>query len=87
MKTVVIDVHEPFEFKIDHYPGALNIPPAAIMQGQPAVLADLPRGTRIVVYCRTGARSNSTIPFLQKYGFTDVINGINKDQVPRFLAD
>jgi hypothetical protein len=33
------------------------------------------------------ARSNSTMPFLQRYGFTNVVNGINKDQVPRFLAN
>ena len=74
MKTVVIDVREPFEFKMGHYPGALNIPPAAIMQGQPAVLADLPRGTRIVVYCRTGARSGSACRALKKAGFTNVHN-------------
>ena len=87
MNTIVIDVREPFEYAMGHYPGSLNIPPMTMMQGEPPALADLPRDTRIVVYCRTGARSNSTIPFLQRYGFTNVVNGINKDQVPRFLAN
>ena len=87
MNTVVIDVREPFEYAMGHYPGALNIPPMTMMQGEPSALAKLPRDTRIVVYCRTGARSNSTMPFLQRYGFTNVVNGINKDQVPRFLAN
>lgn len=87
MNTVVIDVREPFEYAMGHYHGALNIPPMTMMQGEPSALAKLPRDTRIVVYCRTGARSNSTMPFLQRYGFTNVVNGINKDQVPRFLAN
>ncbi len=87
MNTVVIDVREPFEYAMGHYPDALNIPPMTMMQGEPSALAKLPRDTRIVVYCRTGARSNSTMPFLQRYGFTNVVNGINKDQVPRFLAN
>ena len=64
-----------------------NISAGGIMQGQPAVPGDLPRGTRIVVYCRTGARSNSTIPSCKNTALPMLLTASTKDQVPRFLAD
>lgn len=81
METVFIDVREPFEFASGHVKGAINVPPAKLMQGVPAKLSELPRDTRLVVYCRSGARSNASIPYLQRMGFTNIVNGINKDQV------
>ena len=46
MKTVVvIDVREPFEFKMGHYPGALTFR-QRIMQGQPTVTARPTAGAR-----------------------------------------
>ncbi len=81
MKTVFIDVREPYEFATGHVKGALNIPPTVLMHGEPKALKELPRDTKLVVYCRSGARSNSSIPFLRQFGFTDIENGINKDQV------
>lgn len=81
MDTVFIDVRESFEFKMGHVKGALNIPPHTLMSGEPDKLKDLPRDTKLVVYCRSGARSNASIPYLRQYGFTNIENGINKDQV------
>lgn len=76
-----IDVREPFEFASGHVPGAINIPPANIMHGLPAALADIDKDTELVLYCRSGARSNASMHYLRQYGFTNMVNGINKDQV------
>ncbi len=81
MNTMFIDVREPFEFASGHVQGAINLPPAKLMDGVPPKLAEVPRDTRLVVYCRSGSRSNASIPYLQRMGFTNIVNGINKDQV------
>jgi len=81
MEKIIIDVREPFEFKMGHVEGALNIPPSTLIAGLPRQLADTPKDTELILYCRSGARSNTSIRILQQYGFTNLINGINKDQV------
>ncbi|MBL8122350.1 rhodanese-like domain-containing protein [Candidatus Saccharibacteria bacterium] len=81
METVFIDVREPFEYMTGHVKGALNIPPAKLVAGEPEVLKDLPRDTKLVVYCLSGSRSNASIPYLRQYGFTNIENGINKGHV------
>ncbi len=85
MDTVVIDVREPFEFAEGRVKGALNIPPDRLMRGA-TELAGLDKDTPIIVYCRTGSRSNVAMHLLSQLGFTNIKNGINKDQVEaRFL--
>jgi rhodanese-related sulfurtransferase len=79
---IIIDVREPFEYRMGHVKGALNIPPARLLDNPPE-LADLPRDTEIVVYCLSGSRSNASIPYLKQMGFTSVVNGINKHHVER----
>lgn len=81
MEPIIIDVREPFEYKMGHVKGALNLPPAKLMRGLPAELADTPKDAEIVLYCLSGARSGSSIRILQQYGFTNLTNGINKDHV------
>lgn len=81
MQTVFIDVREPAEFASSHVEGAINLPPQKLMAGEPAELKDLPRDTPLVVYCLSGARSNASIPFLKRFGFTNITNGINQQQV------
>jgi rhodanese-related sulfurtransferase len=81
MNTVIIDVREPSEYTSGHVRGALNIPPAVMMQGLPKELADTPKDTKIILYCRSGARSAMSAQFLSRYGFTNLVNGINKGQV------
>ena len=82
MNTIIIDVREPFEYKMGHVEGALNIPPSRLLSNPPE-LADLPRDAEIVVYCLSGSRSNATMPYLRQMGFTNVTNGINKHNVER----
>lgn len=80
MQYTVIDVREPEEYQSGHVNGALNIPPSELMTGAEQ-LADLPKDREIIVYCRTGSRSNVAMNILGTLGFTNVTNGINKDQV------
>lgn len=81
MSKIIIDVREPFEYMMGHVKGSINIPPAKLMAGLPKQLADVPKDTEIVLYCLSGARSGSSIRILQNYGFTNLVNGINKDHV------
>lgn len=80
MQYTVIDVREPVEFQSGHVNGALNIPPDQLMQGAPQ-LQDIPKDSAIIVYCRTGSRSNVAMHILQTLGYNNVTNGINKEQV------
>lgn len=80
METLVIDVREPFEYDEGHVEGAVNIPPMQLLSHAPQ-LDDVPKDTPIIVYCRTGSRSNTAIHILNDLGFHNVTNGINKEQV------
>jgi len=80
MDYVIIDVREPYEFASGHVKGAINIPPADLMYGS-ELLEKIPKDADIIVYCKTGSRSNASEHILRSKGYTSIINGINKDQV------
>jgi phage shock protein E len=80
MQRMIIDVREPEEFIKGHVQGAINVPPSDIMHGSEA-LKDVPKDIEIILYCVSGSRSNVSKQILESQGFTNVINGINKDQV------
>jgi phage shock protein E len=80
MDRVIIDVREPFEFYMGHVKGALNIPPSELMNGANS-LEGISRDTEIVLYRRTGSRSNVAMHILNELGYTNLINGINKERV------
>ena len=80
MNQIVVDVREPEEFASGHVKGAMNVPPAQLLQGA-KVFEAVPKDTKIIVYCRTGSRSNVAMHILNELGYTNVINGINKEQV------
>ncbi|MBW4062065.1 rhodanese-like domain-containing protein [Candidatus Saccharibacteria bacterium] len=75
-----IDVREPIEFMFGHVEGALNIPPAKLMAGAKE-LKDLPKDTQLILYCMSGSRSAAAMNILKQLGYTNLENGINKDQV------
>ena len=79
-ETVIVDVREPFEYKMGHVKGALNLPPSELMAGAKQ-LADIDKDTPLVLYCRSGSRSNVSIQILRGLGYTNLTNGINKQQV------
>lgn len=81
-KQVIIDVREPFEYDSGHVEGALNIPPSELLGGSNQ-LNGISKDTKIIVYCRTGSRSNASIQILRHMGFTNLINGINAGHVAK----
>ena len=80
MQRLFIDVREPHAFVTGHVEGAINIPPSELMAGA-AALTDVPKDTELVVYCLSGSRSNASINILRSMGYTNLINGINKNHV------
>lgn len=80
MVRIIIDVREPFEFATGHVKGALNIPPSKLMAGAKK-LEGVPKDTEIILYCRSGSRSGVSANILKSMGYTNIINGINKDHV------
>lgn len=80
MKRIIIDVREPYEYANGHVKGAINIPPAKLMSGAKE-LQDVPKDTELVLYCVSGSRSNVSMHFLRNLGFTNLVNGINRQQV------
>ncbi len=85
MKTIIIDVREPHEYAASHVSGAINLPPEELMSGA-KLLRGIDKNTPLILYCRSGARSNASIHILRQMGFTNMINGINEDHVHKLLA-
>ncbi|MFZ2545201.1 MAG: rhodanese-like domain-containing protein [Candidatus Saccharimonadales bacterium] len=80
MNRIFIDVREPYEYEQDHVEGALNIPPAELLAGAKKLEA-FDKDTELVLYCKSGSRSNVSIQILKGLGYTNLVNGINADQV------
>jgi molybdopterin/thiamine biosynthesis adenylyltransferase/rhodanese-related sulfurtransferase len=73
---LLLDVREPHELEISRIEGAMLIPLGQLS----ARLSELDKAAEIVVFCRTGSRSNHALEILRKAGFWDVKNlkgGIN----------
>lgn len=79
-KQLIIDVREPYEYAASHVDGAINLPPAELMAGTKQ-LDGVAKDTQLVLYCRTGARSNASMQFLRQMGYTNLVNGVNEGQV------
>lgn len=80
MQHVFIDVREPEEFAASHVDGAINLPPSSLLAGAQE-LKNLPKDAHLVLYCRTGSRSNVAEYMLRNLGYTNITNGINQAQV------
>ncbi len=80
MDRLIIDVREPEEYARAHVNEAINIPPSELMAGSDK-LKSTPKDTELILYCVSGSRSNVTAHILQGQGFTNIVNGINQDQV------
>lgn len=66
----LIDVREPNEVAAGSLPGAVNIP-LGQLAGR---MEELDQSRRVVVLCRSGARSTSACEQLTASGFADVVN-------------
>lgn len=80
MERIFVDVREPHEFASGHVTGAINLPPAEIMQGAKK-LGGVPKDSELVLYCVSGSRSNVSMNILRGLGFTNLVNGVNKSQI------
>lgn len=88
MKYTIIDTREPFEYQQSHVPGAINIPPMEFMKGTvPKALANTPKDAPIILYCRSGQRSNTCSMILRQHGYENLINGRNEGHVAKFLRE
>mgnify|MGYP002623049833 FL=1 len=67
---LLLDVREPWEFSHCHIDGSLLMPMASV----PARLAELDPQRETVVICHHGGRSAQVCVFLQRQGFSNVIN-------------
>lgn len=67
---VVLDVREPWELAIARLAGTLDIP----MNEIPDRLGDIPSNGRVIVMCRSGARSLRVANYLQQNGYAEVAN-------------
>lgn len=71
--VAVLDVRKLGEFREGHVPGALHIPHTRLAER----LGELPRDKKILVYCRSGARSATAAALLAREGFDAVyVNGL-----------
>lgn len=71
-KPVLLDVREPHELEICQIPGNIHIPLGELPE-RLAELASL-KDKELVVYCRSGKRSDAAAGFLIEQGFSNVLN-------------
>jgi len=64
--AMIIDVRTEKEFNEGHIKGAVNIPISYVDR----MFNSLPRDKKMVVYCRTGARSEIAARLLREQGWT-----------------
>jgi sulfur-carrier protein adenylyltransferase/sulfurtransferase len=68
----LVDVREPNEYEIVSIPGATLIPKGEFLSG--AALERLPQDKRIVLHCKSGARSAECLAVVQSAGFSDAVH-------------
>ncbi len=68
--VIIVDVRTPREYEEAHIKGALQIPDSEIEALAAEKLPD--KDTKILVYCRTGSRSENASRLLLKMGYKEV---------------
>jgi molybdopterin/thiamine biosynthesis adenylyltransferase/rhodanese-related sulfurtransferase len=68
----LIDVREPNEYEIVSIPGATLIPKDQFLTG--SALEKLPQDKRIVLHCKSGARSAEALAVVKNAGFSDAVH-------------
>lgn len=80
MEQIIIDVREPHEYVTAHVAGARNIPLSQFTNGAEA-FANISKDTRLILYCRSGSRSELAAQLLKRQGFKNIINGVDQQTV------
>jgi sulfur-carrier protein adenylyltransferase/sulfurtransferase len=68
----LVDVREPNEYEIVSIPGAVLIPKDQFLTG--AALERLPQDKRVVLHCKSGARSSECLAVVKNAGFSDAVH-------------
>jgi molybdopterin/thiamine biosynthesis adenylyltransferase/rhodanese-related sulfurtransferase len=68
----LVDVREPNEYEIVSIPSAVLIPKGEFLSG--AALEQLPQNKRIVLHCKSGARSAECLAVVKNAGFSDAVH-------------
>jgi sulfur-carrier protein adenylyltransferase/sulfurtransferase len=68
----LVDVREPNEYEIVAIPGATLIPKGEFLSG--AALEKLPQDKRVVLHCKSGARSAECLAIVKNAGFSDAVH-------------
>jgi adenylyltransferase/sulfurtransferase len=68
----LVDVREPNEYEIVSIPGAVLIPKGEFLSG--AALERLPQDKRVVLHCKSGARSAECLAIVKNAGFSDAVH-------------
>src|SRR5260221_4139058 len=71
-KIFLVDVREPNEYEIVSIPGSVLIPKDQFLTG--AALEQLPQDRRIVLHCKSGARSAECLAVVKNAGFSDAVH-------------
>ena len=71
-KIFLVDVREPNEHEIVSIPGAVLIPKDQFLSG--AALERLPQDRKIVLHCKSGARSAECLAVVKNAGFADAVH-------------
>jgi adenylyltransferase/sulfurtransferase len=71
-KIFLVDVREPNEHEIVSIPGSVLIPRDQFLSG--AALERLPQDSRIVLHCKSGARSAECLAVVKNAGFADAVH-------------
>jgi molybdopterin/thiamine biosynthesis adenylyltransferase/rhodanese-related sulfurtransferase len=68
----LVDVREPNEYEIVSIPGSVLIPKDQFLNG--SALERLPQDRRIVLHCKSGARSAECLAVVKNAGFSDAVH-------------
>ena len=68
----LVDVRELNEYEIVSIPGSVLIPKGEFLSG--AALERLPQDRRIVLHCKSGARSAECLAVVKDAGFSDAVH-------------
>ena len=80
--TIVVDVRSPWEYEMEHIPGAKNIP----LEEVPNKVEEIKSfKSPVVLYCRSGNRSSQAKLILEQNGFTNVVNGGTWNNVNQYV--
>jgi sulfur-carrier protein adenylyltransferase/sulfurtransferase len=71
-KIFLVDVREPNEYEIVSIPGSVLIPKDQFLNG--TALEQLPQDRRIVLHCKSGARSAECLAVVKNAGFSDAVH-------------